>query len=117
MLPCLTDHPSLQEKSQMRYDKQTLEEINRRVASWKQSGLSQKAYCEQNNLNYFNFQYWCKICGAQKTSAKKDSFVFLNVKPSTSPLSTSSIEIVLPDGKRILFHQPVSVDYLKALIS
>ncbi len=101
----------------MRYDKQTLEDINRKVASWKQSRLSQKAYCEQNNLNYFNFQYWCKICGAQKKSVKDEGFVFLNVKPSSSPLSTSSIEIVLPNGKRVLFHEPVCVDYLKALIS
>jgi hypothetical protein len=101
----------------MRYDKQTLEVISRKVATWKQSGLSQKAYCQQNNLNYFNFQYWCKICSCEQRAAKEDGFVSLNIKTSTFPLSNAAIEILLPDGKRILFHQPVSADYLKCLIS
>ncbi len=101
----------------MRYDKQTLEDISRKVAAWKQSGLSQKAYCQQNSLNFYNFQYWCKICGGGPNAVKENSFVTLNVKPSTSLLSSAGIEIVLSDGKRILFHQPVSADYLKCLIS
>ena len=101
----------------MRYDKQTQEDIVKMVASWKQSGLTQKAYCQQNNLNYYNFQYWCKLCRDGQRAVKEDSFVFLDVKPSTFPVSNSTIEILLPDGKRILFHQPISSDYLKALIS
>ena len=101
----------------MQYNKQTQEDMLRIISSWKQSGLSQKAYCEQNNIRYYVFHYWYKRCREQQGAVEDGTFVPLNVKPSTFPVSNSAIEILLPDGKRILFHQPVGPDYLKALIS
>ena len=101
----------------MQYDKQAQEDMLKMIASWKQSGLSQKAYCEQNNIRYHVFHYWYKRFRDQQDAVEDASFVPLNVKPSTFPVSNSAIEILLPDGKRILFHQPVGPDYLKALIS
>ena len=101
----------------MQYNKQTQEDMLRMIGSWKQSGLSQKAYCEQNNIRYYVFHYWYKRFRDQQGAVEDATFVPLNVKPSTFPVSNSAIEILLPDGKRILFHQPVSPDYLKALIS
>lgn len=87
------------------------------IASWKQTGLSQKAYCQQNNIRYHVFHYWYKRFRDQQVAVEDARFVPLNVKPSSFPVSHFEVEIVLPDGKRILFHQPVSSDYLKALIS
>ena len=101
----------------MQYDKQTQQEMFSMIDLWKQSGLSQKAYCEQNNIRYYVFHYWYKRYRDQQGAVEDSTFVPLNVKPSTFPVSNSAIEILLPDGKRILFHQPVSADYLKALIS
>src|SRR3954467_7720131 len=101
----------------MQYDKQTQEDMLKMIASWKQSGLSQKAYCEQNNIRYYVFHYWYKRYRDQQGAVDNGTFVPLNVKPSTFPLANSAIEILLPDGKRILFHQPVCPDYLKAIIS
>jgi hypothetical protein len=101
----------------MRYDKQTQQDMLRMIGAWKQSGLSQKAYCEQNNIRYYVFHYWYKRYRDQQDAVDDATFVPLNVKPSTFPVSSSAIEILLPDGKRILFHHPISSDYLKALIS
>jgi hypothetical protein len=101
----------------MQYDKQTQEDMFMVIDFWKQSGLSQKAYCEQNNIRYHVFHYWYKRFRDQGGSIEDGTFVPLNVKPSTFSVSNSAVEIVLPDGKRILFHQPVGPDYLKALIS
>jgi hypothetical protein len=101
----------------MQYDKQTQEDMLRMIGSWKASGLSQKAYCEQNNIRYYVFHYWYKRFRDQQDAVENPTFVPLNVKPSTFPISNSAIEILLPDGKRILFHQPVGPDYLKVLIS
>jgi hypothetical protein len=42
------------------------------------------------------------------------SFVQLQV---TSGSSVPTVELQLGDGRRLLFHQPVSSDYLKSLIS
>ena len=101
----------------MQYDKQVQEEMFGMISSWKQSGLSQKAYCEQNNIRYHVFHYWYKRYRNQHGAGEDGGFVPLNVKSFTFPVSNSAIEILLPDGKRILFHQPVGADYLKALIS
>jgi hypothetical protein len=83
------------------------------IDQWQQSGLSQKAFCQQVNLSYHIFHYWYKLY-RNKENLPASSFIKLGV---CSPTSTSPIELVLPDGKRLLFHQPVSTDYLKALIS
>jgi hypothetical protein len=101
----------------MQYNKQTQQDMLRIIGYWKQSGLSQKAYCEQNNIRYHVFHYWYKRFRDQQDAVEDGTFVPLNVKPSTFSVSNSAIEILLPDGKRILFHQPVGPDYLKALIS
>jgi transposase len=83
------------------------------IDQWQQSGLSQRAFCEQVNLSYHIFHYWYKRY-RNKESKPLSSFIKLAV---SSPSICSAAEILLPDGKRILFHQGVSADYLKALIS
>ena len=102
----------------MQYDEQTQHQMLAMIETWKQSGLSQKAYCEQNNIRYYVFHYWYKRYKDMQTTEQDAGFVPLNIKPSVS-LNTCSagIELLLADGKRILFHQAVSSDYLKALIS
>ena len=101
----------------MQYDKQIQEDMFKMVGSWKQSGLSQKAYCEQNNIRYHVFHYWYKRYRDEQDAGEDVAFIPLNVKPSTFPVPNSAIEILCPDGKRILFHHTVSSDFLKALIS
>ena len=100
----------------MQYDKQTQEQMLEMVSSWKQSGLSQKAFCEQNNIRYYVFHYWYKRY-RDRPSCKQTGFVQLEVEHSSSHQCFANIEVVLADGKRILFHQPVSSDYLKSVIS
>ena len=103
-------------KKIMQYDKQTQEHMLEMVSSWKQSGLSQKAFCEQNNIRYYVFHYWYKRY-RDRSSCKPTGFVQLEVERSSSHQCFANIEVVLADGKRILFHQPVSSDYLKSVIS
>ena len=82
------------------------------IATWQQSGQSQKQYCSQNNVAYHKFHYWYKIYRDQQ-SAGNSSFVALNITPSAQ----GNLELHLADGKRIIFHEPVSVEFLKALIA
>lgn len=84
------------------------------IEQWQQSGLSQKAFCGQVNLSYHIFHYWYKRY-RNKESMPASSFIKLAV--SSSAAACSPAELILPDGKRLLFHQGVSTDYLKALIS
>lgn len=82
------------------------------ITSWQQSGQSQKQYCIQNNIAYHVFHYWYKVY-RQAQLGGSGSFVTLNIAPQPQ----ANIEIKLTDGKRIIFHQPVSADYLKVLIA
>ena len=82
------------------------------ITSWQQSGESQLEYCKQNNIAYHVFHYWYKVY-RQQYETPKASFVALNIGPQLQ----ANVEVQFADGKRVVFHQPVSADYLKALIA
>ncbi len=88
------------------------------ITSWQQSRLSQKAFCQQNNLRYHVFHYWYKCFRDAQLPAKEQGFVTLSLKtPPSVNSSCAAVELLLTDGRRVIFHEPVSIDYLKALIS
>jgi hypothetical protein len=87
------------------------------IDRWKQSGLTQKSFCEMEQLPFHKFYYWLRRSGHQKQGTKETGstgFVKLKIK---EPVSTSSIEVQLPQGVRLFFHAPVSAEYLKTLLS
>jgi ABC-type Zn uptake system ZnuABC Zn-binding protein ZnuA len=83
------------------------------IDQWQQSDLTQKAFCQKAKLSYHIFHYWYKRY-RNKSSEPASAFIKLDVS-STSVAAHA--ELILADGKRLLFHQPVSADYLKVLIS
>jgi len=97
----------------MQSKKEVRQQMFGHIDQWQQSGLTQKAFCQQAKLPYHIFHYWYK-CYRIKDINPASSFIKLGV--STTSI-TSHTELILPDGKRLLFHQPVSIDYLKALIN
>ena len=65
-------------------ESQTIEERKRRIwsdriASWKQSGQSQRAYCEQHQLVPGTFCYWRSRLKEQKAGGHADKPRFLPV--------------------------------------
>ena len=90
------------------------------IEQWKQSGLSQKSYCEQQAVKYHVFHYWYKLYRDQHQQAAQAPepqplATFIPLTLSTSPI-TSFVELHLSGGHRLVFHQMISADYLKALI-
>lgn len=87
------------------------------IGRWKESGLSQKSFCQKEQIPFHKFYYWLRRSG-HKNPAKKETgnsaFVKLKIK---EPVTSSSIEIHLPQGTRLFFHAPVSAEYLKTLLS
>ncbi len=88
------------------------------ISKWQRSGLSQRACCEQHNIRYHVFHYWYKCFRDLQSAAKEKGFIPIKIQPpnTTNTISVHA-ELLLPDGKRLLFHQGVSSDFLKALIS
>ncbi|MCY7420196.1 MAG: hypothetical protein LH478_00400 [Chitinophagaceae bacterium] len=102
----------------MQKNEVTREQMFSMITSWQQSGLTQKAYCEQNGIRYHVFHYWYKCFRNLQSPAKDEGFVPLSIQSSQIINDSSAhVELLLPDGKRLLFHQPVSSNYLKAIIS
>ena len=97
----------------MRKDMEVREQMFSMISNWQQSRLSQKAFCIQNDIPYHVFHYWYKVY-RNANATPISSFVQLQV--SSIP-GSSVAELICTDGKRLVFHQPVSADYLKALIS
>jgi hypothetical protein len=91
-------------------------EMYSRIRSWQQSGLSQKAWCEQHQIKYHVFHYWYKRYRQQPSPAIQNPFIPLQLS-SCPTTNTACLELILVDGRRLLFHQPVNPDYLKAIMS
>jgi len=83
-----------------------------KITLWQQSGLTQKVFCQQNDIAYHVFHYYYGRFRS-KNNDQASTFIKLEVAPGYASTHT---ELVLPDGKRLLFHQGVSADFLKALI-
>lgn len=80
---------------------------------WQQSGLTQKAFCREHDIVYHVFHYWYKRFRHSLSGVKQEGFVAIKIDtPDMCPA-----ELMLPDGRRLVFHQPVSSSFLKALIS
>ena len=84
------------------------------IEQWKQSNLTQKLYCEQHNIAYQAFHYWYKRYKNNSPVNLPASFVPLQVQQQNVQ---PHVELLLSDGRRIVFHQPVSSEFLKALIN
>jgi hypothetical protein len=82
------------------------------IANWQQSGQNQKQFCLQNNIAYHVFHYWYKVYRS-KQIVEVGSFVAVNISQQVQ----ANVELHFTDGRRLVFHQSVSVDFLKALIA
>jgi len=102
----------------MQKDDNVREQMFSMITCWQQSGLSQKAYCQQNGIRYHVFHYWYKCFRDRQSPSRDEGFMPIKIQ-SSNTINTASAhaELVLPDGKRLLFYQGVSSDFLKALIS
>jgi hypothetical protein len=101
----------------MQKDEAIREQMFKMITMWQQSGLSQKSFCEQNSIRYYVFHYWYKCFRDLQSAAKDEGFIPIKF-PHSNTVNTACAhaELLLPDGRRLLFHQPVSSNFLKELI-
>jgi transposase-like protein len=99
----------------MRSSEATKENMFSIIRQWQQAGLNQKQYCQQHNIQYHVFHYWYKQFRdeQQETATTHKRFIQLNT-PTIA--GDAFAELVLANGNRLIFHQPVSSDYLKTFL-
>lgn len=87
------------------------------IEQWHQSGINQKVFYQRHNIPAHVFYYWHKRYRKLEAGSTESipSNIFVELRPSRV-LVAGNVELQLIDGNRIIFHQAVGVDYLKALI-
>jgi len=78
------------------------------ISNWQQSGQSKKAYSEAAGIKYGTFISWFK---------KAPPLVRGQFRKLEKEEEASRLEILLPNGIRILSEQKLSLDLLKSLQS
>lgn len=92
------------------------------IEGWKRSDQSQQAYCKEQGIRYHVFHYWYKVYRDEQQAVEQpaSSFVQLQVKGQATVAATSpgaaNVELVLVDGKRLLFHGSVEASFLRSLL-
>ena len=94
--------------------KMNREQMFSQIELWQQSGHTQKAFCEEKSIKYHVFHYWYGLYRNKDIDSNENSTSFIQLKlPKAIGVS---VEIHLQNGARLYFHEPVSSDYIKALV-
>lgn len=99
----------------MRNQPEVREQMFKLIEQWQQSKLTQNVFCQQQAIKYHVFHYWYKRYRDQHVDWNPNSSPFVKLQIA-KPVISGSVEIHYADGTRIIFHEPVSSNYLKALI-
>lgn len=71
-----------------------------------------KAFCERHDLSVASFNYWLR---KRRSIEAKNEGDFVRIEVA-GPESSPKFELVLGDGKRILFYQEMSPAFIKSLL-
>jgi hypothetical protein len=85
------------------------------IEVWKKSGMKQKDFCAEKDIALPKFQYWMKKYTLQQETP--GDFLPVKLTGSGTGSPASRLEILWPDGKRVIFHAAVDASFLKALLS
>jgi len=81
------------------------------IMYFKRSGLSQKKYCEQENLSYWSFRTWY-----YKTPAEKQVSKFIKLSsPCTEEKPAAKITMFLREKVRIEFDDSITEEILRKI--
>lgn len=87
------------------------------IEVWKKGEQSQQEFCKEKDLDYHQFQYWLRRYKQANGIGSEPRPSFARVKVPIGLSRSSSMELVYPDGKRIIFHQPVDPTFLRSLLA
>ena len=91
------------------------------ISAWRDSGLSQSAFCRKNKLNRPRFTYWrAKILGKtnkgyQPSTTRPDTSAFVPVQTSNNQ-SNAGLRLNLPNGMILSGIDEHNIVLLKAII-
>jgi hypothetical protein len=98
-------------------EKSVRQKMFNRIERWQQSGWKQKPWCRKNKIAYATFHYWYKRYREHRNvTAKKTGNDFIKVTMAEPVTAAGWCELALANGKKLIFQQPVSAEFLRLLI-
>lgn len=94
----------------------TRSEMFSMIEEWKTSGLSQLAYCREHSIRYHQFHYWYKVYRDEHHQPHRNKPAFVALQVEGAPAAGPAMELILLDGKRLVFYYQPSVAFLTALL-
>jgi hypothetical protein len=82
------------------------------VEVWKTSGKTQMEFCKEKDIAYHKFHYWFRKYNNQDSEPLPGSFRRINAQPARSGF----MELIYPDGRKLVFNQPVDAGFLRSLL-
>ena len=86
------------------------------IEIWKGSGKTQQEFCKETDIAYSKFHYWLKKYNGHGPTPDPSSG-FMAVTLNRTSTRSSGLELVYPDGRRLIFHQDVDPSFLRALLA
>ena len=90
-----------------------------RVQSWQQSGLSQSAWCQQNDISVSKFGYWKRKLETVSAAKPAQHPAFVPVTPAQEPVepsASSQLTVVLPNGVTVSGINEGNLSLVKQLV-
>lgn len=87
---------------------------DRRIAQWRDSGLSQRVFCESQGLALSTFQWWRKRL-AESPSAQP-RFLPIELKPAAAATAAAMVQIELASGTRLRLEGEAALRAVDALV-
>ncbi len=88
------------------------------IRKWEASGLSQEKFFRRHGIAKSTFGYWRKKYIKEKTNSKsKENFIPIEIKKAGNTYkSTEVLELVYPNGVRLVCSASMELSRLKPLI-
>lgn len=87
------------------------------IEVWKSSGKTQLEFCKEKEIAYHKFHYWFKKYNQKDQLIDGQSGFRRIVVSEQGVLRAGAVELVYPDGRKLVFHPPVDASFLRSLLS
>jgi hypothetical protein len=88
------------------------------IEIWKSGGKSQQEFCREKDLDYNKFQYWLRKYKRSNLEAglPVGRRRFTRIKVKERPAEKGILELIFPDGRKLIFHHPVEACFVRSML-
>lgn len=86
------------------------------IEIWQGSNKTQQQFCKEKDIEYHKFSYWFRKYRAVHSPTGTDTKFFKQIKLREQNASSAHVELMFPDGRKLIFYQPVDASFLRSLL-